>query len=427
MNLGSFIFKQARITDPESQHNGSIADVFVQDGKIVAINPGNQLPGETVEIDLKGASLAPGIFDMQVCSGQPGYEEKERMAETIAAAIAGGVTDFLLMPGLNPVSDHRSQLAFLYKLAEGAAANVHAAGSLSVAMKGEALAELFDMRQGGALAFTDDKSPVENTVLLHLALQYVKVSGGMIMLHCEDPRLRLGGQVNEGASSTLLGLKGTPAISEELGVMRALTLARYHDQNIHLSGISSKGAVELIRAAKKEGIRVSCSVYAHHLYFTDDVLQSFDSHYKVWPPLRTEADRMALLEGLEDNTIDVICSDHRPHPIESKDVEFDFAAFGMRGLETLFGATFHSFPHPEKLIRKLCLAPRQLLGLPIPSISEGREARFFVYGDAPFKFEASMIKGRSLNSPFVGKDLRGRIWGTFTPTGGWQAFTGNNT
>jgi dihydroorotase len=421
MNKDTLLLQNLRIIDPESPFHQKVSDVMISEGLIIAI--GNNLkPGtESKIIDFKGSNVSPGIFDLQVRSGEPGFEEKETLSGLSQAALAGGVTDVLLMPSLNPVTDHRGQVEYLRKISAEFPVGIYIAGALSSGMKGQDLAELYDMRQGGAVAFTDDKSPVENTVLLHLALQYAKVSGGLIMVHGEDPGMRLGGMVHEGESATRIGMKGTPGISEELGVMRCLTLARYHDAPIHFSGISTRGSVALIRDAKKSGSRVSCSVYAHHLYFTDNELQGFDSNFKVWPPLRTEDDRQALLEGLSDHTIDIICSDHRPENRENKEVEFDFAAYGMRGVETLFAAAYKVLTGDltDLLIQKMVYAPRKILGIPVPVIAEGNEARFFVYRDEPYRFNREMIPGVSLNNPFLGRELRGIIQGTYTAAGGW--------
>lgn len=422
MRNPKLLFRQAEITDPGSPYNGKQVDILVEDGRIRKIE--SQLSEEDAQvISLSGAKIAPALFDFQVSSGEPGFEEKETLAETCAAALAGGVGDFMLMPGLKPVVDNRSQVEYLLKLGSTLPLGVHVAGALSVGMKGAEMAELYDMRLGGARAFTDDKSPVENTVLLHLALQYSGISGGLIMVHCDEAQLRLGGKVHEGESATLAGMKGSPAIAEELGVVRCLTLARYHNCPIHLSGISTRKSVELVRAARQEGLQVSCSVYAHHLYFTDSVLGTFDSNYKVWPPLRTEDDRVALLEGLADQTIDLICSDHRPENRETKDVEFDFAAYGMRGLESLFSMVYTLMNSDDYWVKKLAYAPRELLGLPVPSLYPGNEARFFAFRDEEYTFTREMLKGRSQNTPLIGKTLRGKVLGTYTPEGAWYSTT----
>lgn len=415
------LFRSACIIDPESPFNGQTRDILVKKGHIAAIGTG--LPAEDIPvIDCRGLSLSPGLFDMQVSCGEPGYEEKETFQTLSDAALSGGITDVLVMPSLQPVTDQRSQVEYIRRIKAKIPLSVHVAGALSAGLKGQELAGLYDMFLGGAIAFTDDKSPVNNSMLLHLALQYSGVSGGLLMLHSEDPWMSLGGKINEGEMSVTLGMKGAPALSEELGVMRNIALAQYNNTGIHLSGISTKGAVALVRKAKSENIPVSCSVYAHQLYFDETALGGFSSLYKVWPPLRTHEDRLALAEGLKDGTIDVICSDHRPENKENKEVEFDQAAHGITGLETLYGAAAYALGDtvsPELLVAKMSHAPRQLLGLEPVRILENTPARFFLYNpQEEYTFSRELIRSKSSNTPFPGKPLKGKIKGTFV-SGHW--------
>ncbi len=425
-NAVSQIFRNLKVVDPHSPFHQKTIDLLIKDGKIE--KAGNGITDENaVENDFSGYSVSPGIFDMQVSSGEPGYEEKESVSSLNDAALSGGITDVLLMPGLSPVTENRGQVEYLRKLYDGTTVAAHIAGALSMGMEGKELAGMIDMRSGGAVAFTDDKSPVSNPVLLHLALQYSKTSGGLVMVHCEDAKMSLAGKVNEGEMSVMLGMKGAPSISEELGVMRNIALAEYHDARIHLSGISTKGSVNLIREAKAKGLKISCSVYAHQLYFNETELAGFDSFFKVWPPLRKKSDQEALIEGIADRTIDVICSDHRPENQEHKQVEFEYAAFGMSGLETLFSATLKACDGKvatEKLIETLCYAPRNLLGLETPTILEGNAASFFIYNpEEEYTFTDEMIRSKSANNPFPGRQLQGRIAGTFTAAKWFEAAT----
>ena len=420
-NPVSHIFRSLKVVDPHSPFHNKTVDLLINAGKIERVADGSArslMADNAIENDFPGYSVSPGIFDMQVSSGEPGYEEKESVISLNDAALAGGITEVLLMPGLSPVTENRGQVEYLEKLYNGTSITAHIAGALSSGMEGKELSGFIDMRSGGAIAFTDDKSPVNNPVLLHLALQYSKASGGLVMVHCEDSKMSLGGKVNEGEISVKLGIKGAPSISEELGVMRNIALAEYHDAKIHLSGISTKSSVHLIRKAKAKGLKISCSVYAHQLYFNETELEGFDSFFKVWPPLRTDADQEALIEGIADGTIDVICSDHRPENQEQKQVEFEYAAFGMSGLETLFGATLKACKgkvETEKLIEKLCYAPRNLFGLNTPTIREGNSASFFIYNaEEEFTFTDDMIRSKSANNPFPGRKLQGRVAGTFT-------------
>lgn len=417
---GKLLIQSARIVDSNSPFNGEIKDVLVADGKIARIEKGIK-DDSAKYVPADGLCISPGIFDMQVSGGEPGFEDKEDFASLNAAAMSGGVTEVLLMPSLNPVTDQRSQVEFLRKKSSSWPLKVHPVGAVTAGMKGALLAEMHDMALGGALAFCDDKNAFSNPVALHLAMQYNHVSGGLLMVHCEDQAMSLGGKVNEGLMSVRLGMKGAPDLSEELGVMRNLALAEYHNARIHFNGISSARALQRVREAKSRGIRVSCSVYAHHLYFDESSLADFDSTFKVWPPLRTAKDKEALLEGLRDGTIDVICSDHRPETIEHKQVEFDYAAFGTIGLETLFPASYKAteqIVELSRLINLLCHSPRQLLGIKPVSIQEETAADFFLYNpEEEFTFTREMIKGKSANSAFIGSTLKGRIYGTCTPMG----------
>jgi dihydroorotase len=396
-------------------------DILVKDGIISKIS--ESVPVEDYRcIDGTGRTISPGICDMQVSGGEPGHEEKETFQTLNQAALAGGVTDLLLMPSLKPAIDNRAQVEYIRRLSSALPVNTHVSGGLSLECAGKDLAELVDMKAGGAISFTDDKKSNSNSDLLHLALQYVKISGGLISVHPEDSATRLGGLMNEGEVSVQLGLKGTASLSEELGVLRAISLSEYHRQQLHINGISTKASVQAIRTAKQHGIQISCSIYSHQLYFDESELLNFASEFKVWPPLRTSSDREALIEGLVDGTIDVICSDHRPESLETKDVEFEFAAYGMIGLETLFGATRNATKQAvklETLIDKLSHEPRRLLGLAPVSVSEGNPASFFVYTpDESYTFTTKMIRSKSVNSPFPGRTLTGRIVGTHT-TSGW--------
>ena len=411
-----YLFRNLTVVDPRSPHNGQVCDMEVLDGTIVRIAK-NITAGNALVIDESGQCVAPGIFDMQVSCGEPGEEEKETFSSLNHAAIAGGVTGLLLMPSSHPASDNRGQIEYILKNTEGRMCSMYPAGALSVGLKGTQLAEMADMHAAGALAFTDDKSPVSNSILVHLAMQYNQIAGGLLLFHAEDASLSLGGKVNEGTVSVQLGMKGAPSIGEELGVVRLLTLARYHHARIHIQGISSEAAVSLIRAAKKEGVQVTCSTYAHLLYFTDEALMEFDSRFKVWPPLRSQSDRAALRAGVEDGTIDVISSDHRPETIENKDVEFDYATNGTIGLESLWSASFSAMQgiSTDVLIERLSHAPRRILGMPAVSISEGAEAHFFLYNpDASFTFTSEHIRSKSANSAFLDQTLHGKITGTFT-------------
>ena len=414
--MANHLFKNLRIVDSRNSLNGEICDLEIRDGIILRI--GKVLNAENTEIiDCEDFCVSPGLFDMQVTCGEPGDEEKETFDTLEKAALSGGITGLLLMPSTHPVCDNRSQVEFIIRNCQNRKMAVYASGSISVGTKGIQLAEMADMKAAGALAFTDDKSPIDNSVLVHLAMQYNKITEGLLLFHAEDSMMSLGGKVNEGLINVQLGLKGSPSIAEELGVVRLLTLARYHNARIHIQGISSENAIAHIRKAKKEGMQVTCSTYAHHLFFNDEVLLQFDSRFKVWPPLRSEKDRKALIDALCDGTIDVVASDHRPQTIENKDVEFDYAKFGSIGLESFWSAAVASIPSNDiaMLIERMSHTPRRLLGLDEIKISEGEKANFFVYNlNETFTIEKEHIRSKSSNTAFLNQSLKGKIKGTYS-------------
>ncbi|MFN5318104.1 MAG: dihydroorotase [Bacteroidia bacterium] len=420
MKKHAVLFKNVRIAHPESNLHHQLCSILVRDG-IIHINAQTDNSFEIEVFDCSGLLASPGLYDFQVTGGEPGFEERETFESLSNAAMRGGVTSLNLMPDLLPVTDHRGAAAFIHQSTADLPVEFVAAGALSVGMKGKDLTEMVALKQEGVAVFTDDKSALSNTLLLHLALQYTKLSGGIVMLHPDDAAITQGALVNEGESSTRLGLKSAPEISEILGIQRAITLAQYHDVPIFIAGISCAKSVDIIREAKSAHIKVYCSTYPHHLLFNDGCLEKFDSNYKVWPPLRSENDRIALIQGLRDGTIDVLCSDHRPEPIEHKDVEFAYARFGIEGIECLYAAArkaLNSDSDIDVLIRALSINPRKIVGKEIPRIEDGAPANFFIYTPAEqFTFTEEMIFSKSSNSPYPGMQLQGKIYGTCTSKG----------
>jgi len=415
-------FTNITITDPGGKHHNSVGNLVIDSGGVVSFDSTNP-PADAFCIDAMGLHASPGIFDFQVQGGEPGFEDRERFETLNLAALAGGVTDLLLMPNLHPVSDHSGAIANIREKTRSFPVNFMPAAALSKKLGGKEISEMAELYESGVRVFTDDKSALSNSVLLHLALQYSKFSGGLIMLHPEDASLSMGGLMNESIASTQLGLKGSAALAEELGVLRAIALAEYHNVPIMLAGISSARSIDRIREAKKKGIKVYCSTYTHHLFFCDSDLLNFDSNLKVWPPLRGESDRKALMAALIDGTIDVLCSDHRPETVERKDVEFGYAAFGMENIEASFAAARSALAGDSELdtlIEALSVRPRKLIGLQVPHIEAGKEARLFLYNpNETFTFTTEMIRSLARNSPYVGKSLKGRVYGVCTAAG-WQ-------
>jgi dihydroorotase len=418
------IFKNCLITDPLSKFNESVCDIELQDGIIQAVSK-ESIQAEGAEIiDIQRNRISPGIFDLKVNCGEPGFEEKETFTSLNSAGIRAGVTGMLVMPASKPATDNRGQVEYRAKLSKELPVDFQFAGTISNEGKGKQLSEMYDMSLGGAIAFTDDTSALNSDLLMHLSMQYQHLSGGLLMFQADDAALRLGGSMHEGKVSVRLGIKGSPAISEEVGLARLLALARYNDARIHINGISSARSIQQIQNARNEGINVSCSVYVHHLYFCDEDLYDYSSNFKVWPPLRGKEDREALKNAVKSGVIDVICSDHRPENIELKDVEFDYASFGMSGIDTLLNAALTSVSGNEHLgtvIQCLCHAPRKLLGLPSCSIEIANTASFMVY-DANEEgiIDSKNLKSLSANNAFIGKSLKGKMIGTYT-AGKWFA------
>jgi dihydroorotase len=409
MNL---IIRQAKITDTQSPHCNEVRDVFISDGIIKRL--ANQIsdPADK-EINGKNCCLSPGFFDLHVNFGEPGFEYKEDLLSGCKAAMAGGFTGVLHMPATFPVMQSRSGIDLIRNRTVNELVDLEVAGALSVDLEGNEMTEMFDMHQSGARCFTDHKKSVQDTGLMMRALLYSKNFNGLIMGFPSDQFLSAKGQMNEGEVSTQLGLKGIPSLAEELMVARDLMLCEYADSRIHFSTISAKGSVELIRRAKAKGLRVTCDVAAFQLLLDDSHLENFDTRFKVKPPLRTQDDIAALIEGLRDGTIDAICSDHTPEDIENKQKEFDLAAFGAEGLETAFAAAYTALKEVmpvEQVIEKLTSSPRKILSLAPVKISEGEKANMTLFNPSEkWNVSEKDILSKSKNNPFIGMMLTGKI------------------
>ena len=409
MNL---IIRQAKIIDKSSPHHGKICDVQVSDGVISNI-AGNISGNADKEIDGTNCCLSPGFFDLHVNFSEPGYEYKEDFQSGCRAAMAGGFTGVLQMPSTFPVIQNRSGVDQVMNRTKSELVEVRVAGALSAGMEGKDLTEMFDMHSSGAVCFTDDKKSVQDAGLMLRALLYAKNFNGLIMSFADDHSLSGKGQMNEGVTSTQSGLKGIPAISEELMITRDLVLCSYAESKIHFSTISTEGSVDLIRKAKKEGLKVTCDVAAHHLLLDDSYLEQFDTRFKIKPPLRTAADIAALKAGLKDGTIDAICSDHTPEDVENKQKEFDHAAFGAEALETAFAAAYKALKDHmgiEEIVLKFSAAPRSILSLPPIHITKGGPANFTLYDlSEEWTVTENDIRSKSKNNPFIGMILLGKV------------------
>lgn len=403
------VLKAALVIDPRSPLNGKRTDILIENGTIAAT--GNNLSGDTV-LESGNLCVSPGWFDMQVDFCDPGNEHKESIATGAAAAAAGGFTGVLLMPGTHPPVHSKSEVEYVIRKAAGALVDVYPAGAITHGLEGKDMAELYDMHQAGARAFTDGVKPVSNAGMLVRTLLYAKNFGAKILTRCDEKSISADGKMNEGVVSTALGLKGIPAMAEELMVARNMALAEYAEAPLHLQGISTARSVELIREGKKRGLQITASVNAANLFWTDEALEEFETNYKVNPPLRTRADVDALIAGIADGTIDIIVSDHTPEDVESKVVEFDQAAFGMIGTETAFALARTAAPTlpVEKLVAVFSANPRHLLGLETAVIEKGNAANLTVF-DPDAEWTYSSIRSLSRNTPVVGLTLKGKVMG----------------
>ncbi|WP_298486309.1 dihydroorotase family protein [uncultured Maribacter sp.] len=408
MNL---LLKSATIVD--SSNKGlhlKKRDILIKNGSISSIASKIDTPANTKEIKLKNLHVSIGWFDSSVSFGEPGYEERETIANGIATAAKSGFTDIILNPSSTPVPDTSSDIVFLKNAAQNKGVNLYPLGCLTNNAEGESLAELFDMKNAGAVGFYDTKHPITNPNLLKIALQYTESFGGLVYSFPLDKKIAGKGIVNEGAVSTRLGLKGIPALAEELQIVRDLFILEYAGGKLHVPTISTANGVKLIADAKKKGLNVSCSVAIHNLIFDDTVLHDFDSNYKVMPPLRTSKDCKALIKGVKDGVIDFVTSDHTPINIENKKVEFDNADFGTIGLESAFGSLNLLFGL-EKTI-ELLTKGRERYSLDTPQFKEGEKACITLFTpEEIFNLKKEDSVSTSKNSAFIGKELKGKAYG----------------
>ena len=398
------------IADPSSQFNQQICDVRVEDGKIVSIAAQLTPKDGEVVFEGKGAYLSPGFFDLNCSVGDPGFETREDIESATATATAGGFTGLAVLPHTQPVLHSKSQIEYIVNKSKGNLVDVFPVGAISLDLEGIEMAELYDMQQAGAVAFSDGEKPIKDDGFMSRALQYAKGFDALLMVFPENKSIAGKAQINESSTSVLLGMQGVPALAEEMQISRDICLAGYHDAPIHIHNISTAGSVALIKKAKSEGIKITCDVAAHHLVFTEELLNDFDSNYKVKPPLRGEADVEALMNGLIEGTVDAISAQHRPQEIEQKDVEFGMAAYGIIALQTALPLLVKAGLSATQIAAKLAIAPRRILNLPIPIIEEGRQANFTLFNiDQQWLYNAANNPSKSSNSPLLNQTLTGKV------------------
>jgi len=412
MNL---LIKQATVIDSTSPHNGRVVDILIEKGVITQIKK-SIVPEKGVKtIEAEGLHVSAGWLDMQVNFCDPGYEHKETLNNGLKSAAKGGFTSVCLMSGTNPPLHNKAQIEYVANRAKDNLVDVLPIGTLSHNQEGKDLSEMYDMKISGAVAFSDYKKSTKDAGLILRALQYSQNINSFIITHCDDKTISHDGLVNEGITSTKLGLKGIPALAEEIMLQRNIQILEYTGGKMHIPTISTKGSVELIKKAKAKKLNITCGVAAYNLLLDDSELEGFDTNYKVNPPLRTKDDIDALKKGLADGVIDVIVSDHAPQDIESKDLEFDHADNGMIGLESCFGVlnmALSSKLSLENIIDTLTKNPRTILGLDALSVKEGAEANLTLFNPTKkYLFGKSHIVAANKNSGFIGKELKGVVIG----------------
>jgi len=408
------LIKSATIIDKSSSFHQQKKDILIENGIITAIESTIKNIKNYKEVILENLHISQGWFDTSVCFGEPGLEERETIENGLKTAAKSGFTAVAVNPNTNPIADNKSAIEFIKNKGANFATNLYPIGSLTKGAESKDIAELFDMKNSGAIAFGDYNKPVCNANLLKIALQYAQNFDGLVLSFPQDNSIAQNGLVNEEINSTKLGLKGIPALAEELQIARDLFLLEYTGGKLHIPTISTKKAVELIKEAKKKGLNVTCSVAAHHLILTDDELHSFDANTKVLPPLRTSKDIKALLKGLKEGVIDMITSDHNPMDIEHKKVEYESAKYGTIGLESLFGA-LNKKVDLETLINALTVNPKSRFGIENNSIKKGEKANLTLFNpEKESIFTEESILSTSKNSIFINKKMNGEVYGVIS-------------
>lgn len=405
------LIKSAKIIDPSNQSlHSKKRDIHIKNGKIVQIAATIKVDQKTKIISHKNLHVSKGWFDSSVSFGEPGFEERETISNGLYTAATSGFTDIVLNPSSTPIPDSSSDIVFLKNAAKKEVTQLHPLGSVTIKGEGGHLAELFDMKNAGAVAFSDAKNPIQNANLLKVALQYSQNFKALIYSFPMDTQIAGKGIVHEGPNSTRLGLKGIPALAEELQIARDLFILEYTGGRLHIPTISTAASVKLIAQAKKKGLEVSCSVAIHNLWFTDAEILEFDSNFKTMPPLRLKKDVSALIKGLKDGIIDFVTSDHSPIDIEEKRIEFDNAAYGTIGLESAFGILSQVF-NLETTI-DLLTKGREHYGIANPKIEKGQLANLTLFNPSTeYILEKKNLNSRSKNSAFLGSKMKGQVYG----------------
>ena len=408
------LLRNAKILDSKSKYDKQIVDILIEDGTIREI--GNSLPIHSATVfEAEHVMVSQGWVDVFADYCEPGFEQKETIASGLATAAAAGFTDVFLVPNTAPAISTKSIVEFVLVKAKNSIVNLHPLGAITQHIEGKDLAEMMDMQCSGAIAFTDGWKPIQNAGLALKAMEYMKAFGGIFLQVPVDANLSFGGLMNEGINSTALGMPGIPTLAETIMLHRDIELLRYTGSRLHVTGISTSESVEMIQKAKAEGLQITCSVTPYHLRLTDNVLYSYNSVYKVNPPLRSEADRQCLIRGLENGTIDCIATHHHPHEWDAKVKEFEYAANGMAVQENAFPVlwdTLKEYISIDKLIEILTNVPRSIFGLEKNSIMLGNKATLTVFTTGGTSMlPKDKTQSKSMNNPFTDIILHGKVYG----------------
>ncbi|TAN63267.1 dihydroorotase [bacterium] len=415
------VIKGGRVIDLAGSIDG-LYNIYIMGGRIASVKAVDKdisatelVAGEGLEvIDATGLLVTPGLIDAHTHLREPGYEYKETIAGGAVSAAVGGFTTIMCMANTKPVNDNESVTRFMLKKAESAVVNVLPIGAVTVGLKGERLTEMAELKEAGCAAFSDDGMPVASSSVMRRALEYANALGMVVITHAEDTKLAGAGVMNEGEVSTKLGLKGIPSTAEDIAVARDILLAELTRARLHVAHVSTRGAVEIIRNAKKRGVKVTCEATPHHLTLTHLAVEGYGTNAKMNPPLRSEDDVSALIEGLADGTIDCIATDHAPQSVIEKDVEFDRAANGVVGLETAFSLVYALVEKGlitlQAAIAAMTINVARTFNLDKGSLKVGSSADIAIFDlKALWIVEPSLLKSKSKNTPFGGMNLKGRV------------------
>jgi dihydroorotase len=414
------LIRSALIVSPQSPFHKKKKNVLIQNGRIEEIGDKNYTADKVIEAE--GMILSAGWFDLGTFVGDPGQEQKEDLLSLAKTAAAGGFTEVAVLPNTHPTIQSKNEVSYVTANNESRLVQIHALAAVTKNCKGEELTEMIDLHEAGAIAFTDGLKPVWHTDIFLKSLQYLQKFDGLLIDQPEDIWLNMFGQMHEGVTSTMLGLKGMPRIAEEVAISKNLELLGYAGGRLHFAKLSTAKAIDLIRNAKKKGLNVSCDIAAYQPLYTDEVLNDFETNYKVNPPLREKADQDALIKGLKDGTIDVLVSNHVPHEVESKFLEFDLSEFGLINLQTFASqlVSLSRWIEIEELIEKVTDAPRKLLKVQPVIIDVDTKANLTLFDpNSEWVFTPDLNYSKAKNSPWLGNTLKGKVVAVFNNSKHW--------